>query len=293
LQYSKSLISGYQSEASKLGISVKVFDPGFDPTVQANIVRNIIQSGKYNALAIQPLSEQLCNPSTKDAPNANIVVVIDDLPICDRALAPWDESKMYVPGTLAMVGGQTNVTYLKASMTAALSELQGPQVVALLVGQATTPHALAQKQLLDDYAKQHSDFKVVGVLATDFTTAGGTKATETILQAHPDLTAILSPASTDLTVGAAAAIKRSGRTKVKIIDDLGSASQIMPLIKSGIVLSSFAYYPASVGSQTIKAIADAFAGKTVDRLIPALNLGSPTAPYEVNLKNVDTFEPQF
>lgn len=293
VQYNKSWLSGMESAMKEHGFEYEVFDPNFEATQQENMVKNVIQRGEFNAIMTEPLSEQLCAPLSKEAPAAGIVVTIHDLPLCERSEAEFGE-EIWAPGTLAYIGAQSSKTYIEASADAAIKSLKGPQDVAAVLGPPLAANTVISKKVVEDYADNTNGVELAGIVNTDFTTTDALAKTADLLQANPNLTAIFSPASSDVTLGIATAIEQAGRTgEVVIVQDLGAAKSVLPLVEKGILLNTYAYYPKLGAEEGVKAIAEAFEGKKVERAIPALAEGTPEEPYEVNKENVKEFEPEF
>src|SRR5215207_410282 len=105
----QSQIKGVEEQAEKRGLELTVLDSKFDPTVQLRQVQNALQQDRFDAFIVVPLdSEALCPVLTRQAVEAGVPVVTNNVPLCGKVSEPEDES-LWSPGTVAHVGSVATV----------------------------------------------------------------------------------------------------------------------------------------------------------------------------------------
>ena len=294
--YLNAVIAGAQAKADEVGATMDVFDAAFDPTEQSNQIQTAIQSGKYNAFVFQPVSGPAsCTAISEDAPAAGILVSVNIAVACNRGPNVGDD--LWQPGTLNYVGGTTSVT----AYTAWAEEIQrtnpGPQKVAFVVGPDLNVPVENAKLAMNAVAEAHPEFELVGIYATDYTSADGLAKTQNALQANPDVTIVATNYS-ELTKGAIAALESAGKQGQVKLYDYGADPFVLDGIKNGVVTMTAPYYPYSAGQVSVQALQDAADGKTPIRVI--LNDGAPKSPLQgdapiliITKENVADFKSEY
>jgi ABC-type sugar transport system substrate-binding protein len=268
----------------KNGVPVTVYDGAFDPQKQFNQLQTVLQGGRFNAISLGPIDANLvCNLASKQAPAKNIVVGVVNQPLCGRYTQP--DSGLWQPGTLNYASGYFTKQRILEWFQAIAKQYPGQQKVGLITGLAVD----SLSKLVDEDVKtiQQTDpgFQVVGEGRTDYTTAKGYTQAQNLLQAHPDITLLVSDYS-DLTVGAAKAIGQAGKTGKVNLADFGGSSQVAELVKQGKVGLTAPTYPKTEVTDSIDAIVAAFKGKQGERVL--------LPPFKVYTKdNIAEYQPQF
>jgi ribose transport system substrate-binding protein len=288
-------LRGAKAEAKKLGLNMTVFDSSFDPQTQLTQIQDVLQQHKFNGLIVVPLDgNTMCPILTKQAPADNIPVVTMNIPMCNRTDAP-DGPGLWSPGTVADVGFTATTTVNKAYFAAVSKQLgPGHHVVALELGPPLIAGSLATAAALKDIQAAHlfPNLDVKYVINTDFTAPTSLTDTQSLLQAHPDIDAIMTIYS-DETVGVVQAVKEAGlQGKVNIFDQ-GGSRQVLDDIRAGSVTMSVGFFPYTYGADAVKALYDAFQGQKVPRWWGGYAEGSSLGhPYFIYKSNVDKFIPQ-
>lgn len=292
--YLQAQIKTVKEEIAKIpGASVTVFDGKFTPMTQFNVLQNIIQSGRYNAIFLPSLDSNLnCNLVTKDAPRHGIVVVALTTALCGRTVNEGEG--LWAPGTLSYVGGVDTTEYWYQYLKYIVARNPGPQKVLILAGPQNIGITINLEAALKRITAEYPEFQVVQTANTDYSIPQGNAKTVPMLQAHPDATILLS-AYVTLTQGATQAIAAAGRTGAISVYDKGTSSWSLQQLRSGAIKASSPEYPATTIKTAVRALADAFDGKQVPRFF--LNCGAPLPPdadpksgfFLITKENVDTF----
>lgn len=291
--YLRAYNDGVAEEAERRGFEVTTFDSQFDAARQLDQVQNGLQQDRFDAFLVVALDGNLmCPVLTRQAPAAGIPVVTSLTPICDRGLRP-EGPEQWAPGTVAHVQNDSTVTEAEAWLDAIAERRTGRHTAAILSGPPLLTVSLAIKQAVEQAQEAHPDLDFRYIIDTDFTTPDGLAKTQTLLQAHPEVDTVISIYS-DLTVGAIRAVKAAGReAEVQIFDQAGS-EQSIAAVRAGDLEMTTAHTPHSNGVAAVTAVADAFAGREVERYIGVYPEGASSGnPLVIDAENADEFEPQY
>jgi ribose transport system substrate-binding protein len=261
-------------------------DATFSPTTQLQELQDALQSKQYNAWIVENYGgDVICNMVSKQAPAANIVVVQQINPSCGNTATQPAGVKYWTPGTLATVGGEATVDYYTGFVKEAKAMFPPNPVVGVING----PPLVASTVNLSAAIKDNGITPVANV-DSDYTTPGGLKTMQNMLQAHPNINALISIYG-DSTIGAIEAIQAAGKTgKVKLFD-IGGSKQITAEIAAGKQTMSVPYF--LFPKADVQTIESAFAGKTVPRFVPALSVGSVSEPFAITKQTLSKYTPGY
>lgn len=289
----KSYNKGVQDEAAKLGLKLTTYDAQFDANRQFNQVQNALQQRSADAFVVSPLdANQMCPVLSRQAPAQNIAVFVSLLPMCGTNLNP-EGDQLWVPGTVTMVADNDSVDNNVGWLEAIARRLPGRHTIAILLGPPLIGPTLGARKAIAQLQSRYPNLDFKYQITTDQTTPDSLAKTQTLLQAHPDVDVILSIYS-DETVGAAKAIKAAGKQgRVKLFDQGGSA-QSAQLIRAGELEMTTVYVPYTYGVESVRAVADAFAGRPVPHYVGAFPAGGSIGqPVVVDATNVGSYRPQY
>ncbi len=240
---------GIQSEAAKLGATVKTQGPAmFDPTLQTPILQAVVASHP-DAILIAPTDVSAMQEPIAQAKAAGIKVVLVDTTLKDPSVAASAISSDNLAGG--------------AAAFAELAKLApgGGEVMVLNTepGVSTTDDRATG---FNAAAKKESKYTALG---TQYDNDSASKAAQIVtatLQAHPNLTGIFA---TNLfsAQGAATGIRQAGKQgKVKVVGFDADPSQVAAL-KAGTVQALIAQQPFQIGVDGVEQAIDALDGKPV------------------------------
>jgi galactofuranose transport system substrate-binding protein len=190
-----------QAEAAKRGIQLTVTDANNTQSKQIADIKGLIAQ-KPDALFIAPITEQIANV-VKDAAAANIPVFLVDRDVDHNVAKPGQDFVTVIQSDFIQEGKRAAVQMAKAT--------GGNAKVIELEGTTGASPAIDRKKGFDDAIKQCPGMQVVVSQDGDFTRAKGQSVAETLLQSHPDATAIYAH-NDEMALGAVAAAKAIGRT---------------------------------------------------------------------------------
>ncbi len=271
-------------EAAAHNIKLTVYDSNFSSSLQLDQLQTAIRTKQYNVLGVLPVDGQvICSALSKEAPAANLLVVDFDQPLCGRFTNP--ASKLWQPGTLDYISGYNTKATLKEWIDYAANANPGAHQVALIEGVATDGLSTNSNAIVKQLEKTHPGFNVVATENTDYTTEEGYTDTLSVLQAHPNVSVIISTQS-DITQGVARAVAQDGKTKSVYLADYGGQQAIVNLMKQGEVQETGPTEPAWEGNAVIKTLVNLVNGKKIPRFV-----GEPFQI--VTPKNVASYHAQY
>jgi ABC-type sugar transport system substrate-binding protein len=189
-----------QDEATKLGYQLTVTDANNDQSKQIQDIKGLIAQ-KPDALFIAPITEQLGNVVT-EAGGAGIPVFLLDRNVDPAAAKPGEAFVTVIVSDFVQQG--------KRAAWAMAQATGGNAKIIELEGTTGASPAIDRKKGFDEAITQCPGLQVVVSQSADFTRATGQSVTETLLQSHPDATAVYAH-NDEMALGAIAAIRAAGK----------------------------------------------------------------------------------
>jgi ribose transport system substrate-binding protein len=241
--YDAPMLAAAQAVAKSDNAKLTVFDANNSPQTQFSQLQNAISSGQYQGIIVQPIFGTALTSLVKQAIAKNIKVVN-----IDQILGPdLTTDAPQVPGLSA------NVTFVPTEMGKQLGQLTVQACASKNLNPCTVGYLYDIKASSLDVAINKgfneatagTPVKVVAQGQDFFTPAGGLKAVQDMLTAHPTLDAVAgSDQGIEGAVQALAATKKTG--KVLLIGYGGSAAGLAG-VKAGAWFGTVVQDPASEG----------------------------------------------
>lgn len=287
--YWTASLQGAKDTAKKYGnVEITAFDGEFNTTKQLNQLRDALVSKKFDAWYIGPNDGQPLVPTIKRAIAQGVKVSCTLVP-CGNIRFPT----VQIPGQTAFIGIGF---YANGQLLGKLVE-QGckgvnPCKVAWLPGLPELPLEKSRTDGLYSIIKKDKNIQVVSVQAGGYLAAPALKATQNILQAHPDINVIVSSGD-QMIAGAYRAAKLAGIPdgKIKMYGN-GCTYEAKALIRQGKQAGCAVYLPRTEGKMATDLLVRAVGGERINaRSIDPLTL-SPIGPIG-NKANIARFQPEF
>jgi ABC-type sugar transport system substrate-binding protein len=195
-----------KAEAKKLGFQLTVTDANNEQAKQIQDIKGLIAQ-KPDAIFVAPITEQLGNV-VNEAAAAGIPVILLDRTVDSKVAKP---GKGFVTVLVS--------DFVQQGQRAAWSMAQatgGTSTIIELEGTTGSSPAIDRKKGFDEGIKACPGMKVVVSQTADFTRSTGQSVTETLLQSHPDTTAIYAH-NDEMALGAIAAVRAAGKVPGKDI----------------------------------------------------------------------------
>lgn len=195
-----------QDEAAKRGYQITVTDAGGDEAKQIADVDSLIAK-KVDAIFLAPIAEKPMAQAVLKAKAAGIPVILLDRDV-DQSLAKAGQDYVTVISSDFVDEGKRAAEWLikTTSGTAKIVELEGT------VG--SSPAIDRKKGFHDALAGQAGMEILVSQTGGDFNRDKGRQVMETLIQSHPDLTAVYAH-NDEMAIGAITALEAAGKTPGK------------------------------------------------------------------------------
>ncbi len=205
-----------------------------DSSNQIRIVEQMIVSG-VNALVIAPADSKALVPVVKKAMDAGITVVNIDNRLDPEVLKSKHLSVPFV-GPDNRKGARLVGEYL------AKEKLKAGDQVGIIEGVSTTTNA-QQRTAGFKEAMAAAQMEVVSVQSGDWEIAKGNAVAASMLNAHPDIKALLA-GNDSMALGAVSAVRAAGKAGQVQVVGYDNINAIKPMLKDGRVLATADQYAA-------------------------------------------------
>ncbi|HEX2914984.1 MAG TPA: ABC transporter substrate-binding protein, partial [Chloroflexia bacterium] len=190
-----------QDEAKKRGWDLVYTDAASSAAKQVSDVQSMIAQ-KVDAIFLAPREEKPLAAAVKQAKAAGIPVFLLDRSV-DETLAKPGEDYVTFIGSDFIEEGRRAAAWL-------VNNTQGKATIIELEGTTGASAANDRKKGFDDAIKSQPGMKIVASQSGDFTRDTGRQVMQTLLQAHPDVTAVFAH-NDEMAIGAIAALEAAGK----------------------------------------------------------------------------------
>jgi ribose transport system substrate-binding protein len=249
-----------KEQATKAGYEVIVVSGDFNPDRQQNQVKNFIVQ-KVAAIVLTPCDSRAVGTAIQEANEAGIPVFTADI----ACIAEGAKVVTHVATDNYSGGRQAAVAMIEAlGGKGKVAILDFPQVESVM------QRTKGFREELDEQKRTNSiDIEIVAVLPGDGVKDKSYKATQDLLQSHPDLNGIFA-INDPSALGAYAAIENANMVeKIKIVGFDGQTDG-KQAIRDGKIYADPIQFPKRIGSETVSAILKYLDGEEVppEILIP-------------------------
>jgi ribose transport system substrate-binding protein len=189
-----------KSEAAKHGYQLVFTDAAGSAAKQVADVNSMIAQG-VDVILLAPREEKPLVPAVMAAKKAGIPVILLDRRV-DPVAKPGRDYLTFIGSDFVEEGKRTADWLAKKT--------DGKATIIELEGTTGSSPANDRKQGFDTEIKKYPDMKIVASQTGDFARDKGRQVAETLLQAHPDVTAIYAH-NDEMALGAIAALEAAGK----------------------------------------------------------------------------------
>src|ERR1700730_13230178 len=189
-----------KSEAAKLGFQLVYTDAAGSAAKQVADVNSMIAQG-VDVILLAPREEKPLVPAVMAAKKAGIPVILLDRRV-DPVAKPGSDYLTFIGSDFVEEGKRAADWLAKAT--------NGKATIIELEGTTGSSPANDRKKGFDDEIKKYPDMKIVASQTGDFARDKGRQVAETLLQAHPDVTAIYAH-NDEMALGAISALEAAGK----------------------------------------------------------------------------------
>jgi ribose transport system substrate-binding protein len=190
-----------KAEAAKRGDTLVYADAANSGDKQVSDVQSMIAQ-KVDVILLAPITEKALVPAVLQAKAACIPVILIDRDV-DHALAQPNKDYVTFIGSDFVQQGKRVADWL-------IQNTGGKAKIIELEGTTGSSPAINRKKGFDDEIKTAPGMQLLASQDGDFNRDTGRKVMATLLQAHPDVTAVYAH-NDEMAIGAIAALKAAGR----------------------------------------------------------------------------------
>jgi galactofuranose transport system substrate-binding protein len=190
-----------KDEAAKLGYQLVYTDAAGSAAKQVADVNSMIAQG-VDLIFLAPREEKPLIPAVMAAKKAGIPVILLDRNV-DQSLAKAGEDYVTFIGSDFVEEGRRMAEWL-------IKNANGKTKIIELEGTTGSSPANDRKKGFDEAIKAAGGFEILASQSGDFARDKGRQVAETLLQAHPDATAIYAH-NDEMAIGAIAALEAAGK----------------------------------------------------------------------------------
>ncbi|HKU67151.1 MAG TPA: substrate-binding domain-containing protein [Candidatus Baltobacteraceae bacterium] len=247
-QFYQQMEAGMQSEAKKYNYRVIFVDANRDSAKQQSQVEDFI-SKKVDAIVLTPYDSQAIGSAIAEANNANIPVFTADIANASKQ------------GKVVAHVASDNVQGGQMAAGLMCKAVGGSGEIAILDEPEVTSVQDRVKGFKMGIAQKCPNVKIVAEIDSGGTRDKANSDMSDVLQAHKNLKGVFG-INDDTALGAVTAIRAAGASNIAVVG-YDAQAEARTAIKNGQMYGDAIQYPDKIGSLTVDAIHDYFAGKKV------------------------------
>jgi ribose transport system substrate-binding protein len=252
--YDEPMLAAAQEVAAANNAEITVFDGNLDPATQGTLIEDVIASGQYDGMIVQPIYGPAIYDVVKEAIDAGITVVNIDQILGDD-FTSGETQLEGLSANIVFVGSILGEKFGKETVAACASQNLDPCNVAYLHDLKTSAVSIA---LWDAFTEVTAGTPVTVVAEgeTFWNPAAAQTAVADILTANPDIDAIVT--SDQGLQGAALAIEAAGQSLTDyLLVGYGGSVWGQEHVADGTVFADVLMAPATTGRLGMEALIDA------------------------------------
>jgi ABC-type sugar transport system substrate-binding protein len=196
-----------KAEAAKLGWQLVYTDAAGSAAKQVADVNSMIAQG-VDAIFLSPREEKPLVPAVMAAKKAGIPVFLIDRNVDNTLAKPGRDFVTFIGSDFIAEGKRAGEAMVEAT--------GGKGIILELEGSTGSSPANDRKKGFDEVIAKNPGLKIVASQSGDFARDKGRQVAESLLQAHPEATAIFAH-NDEMAIGAIAAIEAAGKKPGKDI----------------------------------------------------------------------------
>jgi ribose transport system substrate-binding protein len=256
--FNQAVYEGVELAADRIGVDTEIFDGEFNAEVQLRQMEDAIASGRFDGFVLLANDTVGIGAAVEQADAAGIPTVTTLFPIGPdlTTLEPQVEG---IVGTVARPPGDG--ARLQAEAVAEFCADKDPCNVVILIGQLQFPFDNVRYEAFQEVLGQHDNINVVATGEGNYDRDTSLTAMQDILQANPDIHAVLSNADQHV-LGAEVAIEDAGYDLEELyLIGAGAAVDAVEAVRSGRWDATLADYPRTMGERALEILIQELRGE--------------------------------
>lgn len=243
-----SMEDGVKEAGSAAGIEVLIADAGDDAAKQANDVQNFIAQGA-DVVILNPTDGDAVVSSVEALNDAGIPVITVD--------------RRSEGGDVVAHLGTDNVIAGEIAATTLFDAISGTGKVAILEGVPGASSSLDRGTGFENVLKDYPDIEIVATQTANFQRDQGLTVAENILQANPDLGAILAM-NDEMALGAVEALRSAGKLEQVAIIGIDGGEDAVKAVLDGELVATIAQQSKLMGSLGVEQAVKLAEGESIE-----------------------------
>jgi ribose transport system substrate-binding protein len=273
--YNDATWQGVQAAAAEAGnVEVEIFDGEFNAATQYSQVEDIIAGGRFDGIIVAPNDTVGIATALEEATAEGLLVAAVLFPVGPdlTVMTPQVEGL-----TTTVASNPVDGAAAQAEAVVEFCEGKDPCNVVVMIGQLQFPFDNLRNSTFTSVLDQHPNIHVVATGEGNYSPDQSLTAFQDIIQANPQIDAVLSNADQHL-LGVEIALEDAGIPIEPIYLIGGGLNGItVEKIKEGVFDATLSGYPYSEGYLAAQSLIRAANGETVENWIdPASNATNPT-----------------
>lgn len=237
-----------EAAAANEGVEVLFADAGDDANKQANDILDFIAQG-VDVAVLNPTDGAAIVSSVEALNDAGIPVITVD--------------RTSEGGEVVAHIGTDNVTAGEITARTLFDAMGGSGTIAILEGVPGASSAIDRGTGFENVLAEYPDIEVVATQTANYQRNEGLTVAQNILQAHPDLGALLSM-NDEMALGAVEAISAAGRTGETLTIGIDGGADAVQAVKDGTLVATVAQQSKLMGSLGIEQAILVANGETIE-----------------------------
>lgn len=268
--FNQAIYAGIEEAAGKYeNVSTEIFDGEFSAQVQFSQVEDLVAGGRFDAIIVAPNDTVGIATALEDAVAAGVEVGTTLFPVGPEL----SNMQPQVEGlTVTVASDPTIGATAQAEAVVEYCADKAPCKVVVIVGQLIYPFDNLRYETFQSVLGAHDNIEIVATGEGNYSPEASLVAMQDILQANPDVDAVLSNADQHL-MGAEIALEDAGIDVASVYTIGGGLNQItVDAIKAGTFDATLAQFPHSMGAAALDAMVAKLQGEEVDPWIDEMSL---------------------
>lgn len=207
-----------KSAAKEKGYSVKVSSHGYDPKKESDLIDTAISNDSV-AIVLDPAGADSSIGNVQKAEDAGIPVFLVNAEINEAGIAKTQ-----------LVSNNAQGAVLAAQQF--VDAMGGEGKYVELVGESTDSNSVVRSDGFKSVLEQYPDMELVQQETADWDQTKGFEKTQVMLQAHPDITGVIS-GNDQMALGAIAALKQANKLEDVVVGGFDGSPEAIQAVNSG------------------------------------------------------------
>lgn len=259
--YNQAVYEGIMNKARELGAEPTIFDGEFAADLQYSQVEDVLASGNFDGFVIMAqdtigIAGAIEQVTAAGYPIATVLFPIGpDLNSLQPQVSGLTATVIYPPADGALAQAESVAEYC---------ETIDPCKVAIMVGFKAAPFDVLRLGVYHDVLDKHENVEIVAEVEGMYSPDASLTAMQDVLQANPDLNAILSVADQQV-IGAEIALESAGIDVSSIfISGNGATSIGVEAVKAGRWDNTYLHLPRTMGELALATVVSSLRGEPVE-----------------------------